>query len=61
MIHSIIDFSSIRDLFYIYFHNLMFVLEKGGEGELPGLNHAAISNPSMAGGGKEGLASLLQC
>lgn len=39
----------------------MFVLEKGGEGKLPGLNHAAILNLTTTGGGKEGLASLLQC
>lgn len=39
----------------------MFVLEKGGKGKLPGLNHAAILKLTMTGGGKKGLAYLLQC
>lgn len=48
-------------IFYIYFHNLMFVLERGGEGKLPELQPAAILNLTTTGGGKEALASLLQC
>lgn len=56
-----IQIEGAEGIFYIYFHNLMFVLEKGGEAKLPGLNHAAILNLTTTGGGKEASASLLQC